>query len=241
MRELLLAGRRTVRELWMANDLDPAPILDEIVELAAEARVAVREVSRGKLEAEARTDAPQGVLAHAAELRPVELDDLAGPASGGRRPFLLVLDGVTDPQNLGALLRSAECAGVTGVVLPRHRAAHVTASVTKAAAGAVEHLPMALVGGTPSALVRLRELGVWSVGLDGAADRSIWELEVDLAGEAVAVVLGAEGRGLSRLTRQRCDALAAIPVAGRVESLNVATAGALVCFEVVRRRRAVAN
>ena len=167
MRELLLAGRRRVHEILLASDLDPAPVLDDIRELAAEGRVPVREVSRGRLEAQARTDAPQGVVAHAAELPEADLDDLARPRPGGRPPFLVALDGVTDPGNLGALLRSAEGAGATGIVLPKHRSVHVTPAAAKAAAGAIEHLPIALVGGLPAALARLRELGVWVVGLDG--------------------------------------------------------------------------
>jgi 23S rRNA (guanosine2251-2'-O)-methyltransferase len=236
VRELLLVGRRKVHEVWLASDLDPAPILDEIRELASEDRVPIREVSRSKLDAEARTDAPQGVLAHAADLHPVDLDGLTRPAAAGRpEPFLLALDGITDPGNLGALLRSAECAGVTGVILPRHRSAHVTAAVTKAAAGAVEHLQMALVSGIPTALTQLKDLGVWSVGLDAGADRTVWEL--DVATDPVVLVLGAEGKGLSRLVRERCDQLAGIPLAGRLESLNVATAGAIACYEVVRRRQ----
>jgi len=234
VRELLLARRRKVHEVWLADDLDPAPIIDDIVELAASARVPVREVGRRKLEHEARTDAPQGVLAKASPLAEAELDDIAKKRVGGRPPFLLALDGITDPGNLGALFRSAEGAGVTGVVLPRHRSAHVTPAVTKAAAGAVEHLPIALVSGLPAALLRLRDLGVWSVGLHGDADRSLFDLPV--ADQPVAVVLGAEGAGLGRLTRQRCDELVAIPQLGKLSSLNVAAAGALACFEVARRR-----
>ena len=114
----------------------------------------MQEVGRGKLEANARTDAPQGVLAFAAPLPEVELDDLLRPRSGKPAPFLLCCDGITDPGNLGALLRSAECAGVTGVVLPEHRAVHITPAVTKAAAGAIEHLPMTTVGGLPTAIRR---------------------------------------------------------------------------------------
>ena len=176
MRELLLGGRR-VRELWVATDLDEAGVVDEILELAREMRVPVREVSRSKMAAEARTDAPQGVLAKAAPLNDVELDELAQARSpSGAKPFLVVADGVTDPGNLGALLRSASCAGATGVVLPRHRAVHVTPTVAKAAAGAIEHLPMALVGGIPNALSRLHEMGVWVVGLDMVAERTLFEL-----------------------------------------------------------------
>ena len=175
MRELLLGGRR-VRELWVATDLDEADVVYEILELARELRVPVREVSRSKLAAEARTDSPQGVLAKAAPLHDVELDELATGRSPGAPPFLICADGVTDPGNLGALLRSASCAGATGVVLPRHRAVHVTPTVAKAAAGAIEHLPMALVGGIPNALAHLRELGVWVVGLDMVAEHTLFEL-----------------------------------------------------------------
>jgi 23S rRNA (guanosine2251-2'-O)-methyltransferase len=235
VRELLLGGRR-VRELWVATDLDEAGVVDEILELAREMRVPVREVSRNKLAAEARTDAPQGVLAKAAPLHDVELDELAQARSAsGAKPFLIVSDGVTDPGNLGALLRSASCAGATGVVLPRHRAVHVTPSVAKAAAGAIEHLPMALVGGIPNALSRLHELGVWVVGLDMVAERTLFELG-DVATEPIALVLGSEGHGLSRLTRQRCDLVVRIPLVGPLESLNVATAGALACYEITRHR-----
>ena len=233
VRELLLAGRRKVREILVSAEVDEADILDEIIELADEAHVPIKQIGRGRLDAMARTDAPQGIIARAAEIEPVELEDLAQPRDG-KPPFLLALDGVTDPGNLGALLRSAECAGVTGVVLPRHRAVHVTPAVTKAAAGAIEYLPIAVVGGMPTAVDRLRKLGVWSVGLDMTGPRTLWEVE-SLA-EPVALVLGAEGKGLGRLTRQRCDQVARIPITGRLASLNVSVAGALACFEVARAR-----
>ena len=187
-------------------------------------------MSGARLAAEARTDAPQGVLAHARPLPEADIDELAH----ADQPFLLALDGVTDPQNLGGLLRTAEGAGVTGAVLPRHRAVHVTPAVTKAAAGAVEHVPLALVGGLPAAISRVRASGVWVVGLDPGAGESLYDLPV--ADEAVLVGLGAEGRGLSRLVRERCDVLLGIPLRGRIPSLNVAAAGALALFEVSRRR-----
>ena len=235
MRELLVAGRRRTRELWVAADQDDVHLLQDIVDLATDERVPVREVSRKRLFAEARTDAPQGVLARAAPLQEVELDDLV-TSKGKTPPFLLALDGVTDPGNLGALLRSAECAGITGVILPRHRATHVTPTVTKAAAGAVEYLAMSVVGGLPSALLRLRDEGVHVVGLDAGGDHSLFDLSA--ADIPLCLVLGAEGRGLSRLVRQRCDELASIPLLGSLASLNVAAAGALACYEVARRRLA---
>jgi 23S rRNA (guanosine2251-2'-O)-methyltransferase len=234
--ELLLAGTRRTREVVFAAELDPAPILDDIIDLADELKVPIREVGRGKFDAMARTDAPQGVLAFAAPLPSVDLDELARPGADGAPPFLLALDGVTDPGNLGALLRSAECAGVTGVILPRHRAAHVGPTVTKSAAGAVERLRMTTVPGLPSALRRLRDLGVWSVGLEADASESLFDLAI--AESAVVLVLGAEGGGLSSLVRQRCDALVSIPLRGRLNSLNVSVAGALACYEVTRRREA---
>ena len=161
----------------------------------------------------------------------------APPALGSRHqgaPFLLALDGITDPGNFGAILRTAECAGVTGVVLPRHRSARITPTVAKAAAGAVEHLRFAVVPGMPSALRTLSSRDVWTVGLDAAGPRPLHELE--LSGEGVALVLGSEGRGLSRLVAQRCDVLASIPLRGTLGSLNVAAAAAVACFEISRRR-----
>jgi 23S rRNA (guanosine2251-2'-O)-methyltransferase len=232
VRELLLAHTRRVREVFVAADQDDVTLLQDIVDLALDAGVPVREVSRKRLFADARTEAPQGVIARAAPLPEAEIDDLVHAADVV--PFLLALDGVTDPGNLGALLRSAECAGVTGVVLPRHRATHVTPTVAKAAAGAVEHLPMTIVGGLPAALLQLRGQGVHVVGLDAGGDRSLFEF--DVADVPVCLVLGAEGRGLSRLVRQRCDEVVAIPLLGQLASLNVAAAGALACYEVARRR-----
>ena len=146
------------------------------------------------------------------------------------------VDGVTDPGNLGAIIRSCDGAGVTGVLLPRHRAVHVTPTVAKASAGAIEHVPLTLVPGLPAALTQLREHGIWIVGLDDGADRSLFDLG-DLASEPICLVLGAEGAGLARLTRQRCDAIVSIPMAGGVSSLNVSAAAALSTYEVTRVRR----
>ncbi|MEP6659278.1 MAG: 23S rRNA (guanosine(2251)-2'-O)-methyltransferase RlmB [Acidimicrobiales bacterium] len=237
VRETLLARRRKVHEIWLANDLDPAPIIDDIVELAHHQRVPVQEVARKRLDAEAHTDAPQGVLAKCAPIREHDLDDLAKRQKGKPLPFLVALDGVTDPGNLGAVLRSADGAGATGIVLAKHRAVHVTPTVAKTAAGAIEYLPMTIVSGIPAALMRLRELGVWIVGLDGDAPMSLFDLPA-IDDDPVCVVMGAEGTGLSRLVRQRCDVIVSIPMHGGVAALNVSAAAALACFEVARRRRA---
>jgi 23S rRNA (guanosine2251-2'-O)-methyltransferase len=239
VRELLAAGRRPVHGVWMAEDLDPSPILDDIERLAARRHAPVHMVSRRRIDAETRTDAPQGVLARAGALPVADLDELCRTRRG-KIPLLAVLDGVTDPHNLGSLLRSAECAGVTGVVLPRHRAVHVTPTVAKVAAGAIEHLPMAVVPGIPNALHRMAELGVATVGLDASTERSLYALAedggIDVHGP-VAVVVGAERKGLAPLTRRRCDVVVTIPQHGTIESLNVAAAGAVAFFELARVRR----
>ncbi len=234
VRELLMAGTRRTREVILAADLDHAPILDDIIDLADEAKVTLRELSRSKFESMTRTDGSQGGLATAQPLRATPRDDLLESDHDGTPPFLILLDGITDPGNLGGILRTAECAGVSGVILPRHRAAHVTPTVAKAAAGAVEHLRMAVVGGLPTAMKTLAGRGIWTVGLDAGGDRSLFDLPV--ADEPVALVLGAEGPGLSRLVRERCDTVASIPVLGVLGSLNVSNAAAVACYEITRRR-----
>lgn len=235
VRELLATGRRPVRRLWVADGQDPSPLLDEIESLAARRHVRVETVSRARLDAGARTEAPQGVLAQARPLQEVPLDELCRSRNGAE-PFLLVVAGVTDPRNLGALLRSAECAGVTGVVLPRHRTARVSPTAAKVAAGAIEHLDFALAGGIPAALAQLADLGVWTVGLAGESSRSLYDLPLGTG--PVAVVVGGEERGLAPLVRRRCDEVVAIPHHGRLPSLNAGVAGAVACFEIARQRLA---
>lgn len=233
MVELLRAGRRPVHELLIADDIDESFVMAEILDLAREDRVTVQRVQRRKLDGVAGTEAHQGVIATTTALVAVELDDLVAGGSGV--PFLLVLDGITDPGNLGAILRTADVAGVTGVVLPRHRAVRITPAAAKAAAGAIEHLPIALVGGIPAALGQLADAGVWTYGLDAHGTTSIFETNADFTAPT-ALVMGAEGSGLSRLVGERCDQLVTIPQAGHLDSLNVSNAAAIACFEVVRRR-----
>lgn len=239
--ELLAANRRRVIDVWLDSNAEPAPILDRITDLATRRRVALRRVTRVRLYAEARTEAPQGVLAHAEGLREAKLDDLLEARGGANEaaPFVLALDGVTDPRNLGALLRTADGAGVTGALVGQHRAVNITPTVTKAAAGAVEHVPMALVPGIPSALARATEKGLWVVGLDPDGDQSLFDLPV--ADQPILMVLGAEGKGLARLVRKRCDAVVRIPLTGALQALNVSAAGAIALFEVARRRAGTAN
>jgi len=230
--ELLTAGRRRARRVVISEAQESSELLDAIESAARDRRVPVAYVSRARLDREARTEGNQGVYALC---DPVPTSSLAELCAGdGTTPFLVVCDGVTDPRNLGALLRSAECAGVTGIVLPRHRSARLTPAVTKTASGAIERLDFAAVAGIPTALRDLFDVGVLSVGLAAESRRTIYDL--DLRDVPVAIVIGGEERGLSRLTRTRCDEVVAIPQHGEISSLNAGVAGAVACFEVARQR-----
>jgi len=230
VRELLRADRRDVKELLISVGRENSPAIEEIIELAREQRVRVREVGATQMEAVARSESPQGVIALASSIEPVEIEALLEDP----RAFIVVLDGVTDPGNLGAVMRTAEQAGATGFVLPKHRSARLTPSAMKAAAGAAEWLPIAQTSGVPSFLERAKRAGVWSVGLDADGDVDVNEIPV--ADAPIVIVLGAEGSGLSRLTRGRCDLIASIPTFGHLDSLNVSAAAAVACFAVARRR-----
>ncbi len=177
----------------------------------------------------ADTDAPQGVVARCRPIQPVTLDSLSSEDAA-----VLVLDHVEDPHNVGAAARSAVAAGVNGMVVSDRRAAPLSGTAFKAAAGALERLPVAIVGSIPEALSRLKDDGVWIVGLEAGGDQSLFDL--DLLTEPVAVVVGSEGSGLAELTRKRCDVLASIPMATNTESLNASVSAALACFEIMRVR-----
>lgn len=179
----------------------------------------------------AETAAPQGLVAECRPLLTVGLEAMVGPGAA-----VAVLDHVEDPQNLGAIARSAAASGMTGVVVSGRRAAPLSAAAFKAAAGALERLPVAVVGSIPESLSRLKDKGLWAVGLAASAPTPLFGL--DLLGEPVAVVIGAEGEGLSRLTEQRCDVLASIPMSDAAESLNASVSAALAFFEVRRVREA---
>jgi 23S rRNA (guanosine2251-2'-O)-methyltransferase len=231
VRELLLAGKRRVHEVVFVAELEPSPVLAEIRDLAEESRVPLYEINRSKFDSLAMTESPQGVISRAEPLPNLELEDLF---LTDKKPFILVMDGITDPRNLGAMLRTAECAGVTGILLPRHRSTRISPAVTKTAQGAIEHLPIASVSGIPKGLTLLKNHGVWTVGLDAVAETEIYGLEV--ADEPIALVLGSEGRGLGRLSRERCDLVATIPLFGMIDSLNVSAATAIACFEIAKQR-----
>ena len=228
--EALRAGR--VREIRVAGRADDR--LRDVLEVTSARRVPVRHVTPEALDADAQGAKHQGVVAEVTPLPPASLEDLARVKDGGDPPLIVVLDGVEDPQNVGAIIRSVDAAGGSGLVRQTRRAAPLAGAAAKASAGAVHHVPVADVVNIARALEELKQLGVWSVGLDADAETPYYGL--DLTG-SIALVVGAEGHGLRRLVRERCDFVAAIPMAGHVSSLNVSAATAIVLFEVVRQRR----
>ena len=191
----------------------------------------MRRVPGDQIDRRARTESPQGVVAFAAPVPQADLDDLfADPTA-----FLVALDGVTDPGNLGAVMRSAETAGATGIVVPTHRAVGLTPAVAKAAAGALEYLPVAFVS-RRARRARPREARRGVVRRASTATVTGRVFDLPFADEPLVLVLGAEGRGVSQLARKRCDVVASIPMHGRIESLNVSAAAAVACTEIARRR-----
>jgi len=219
-----LRGRRQVVELWASERaLDAEPWLRDGPRVQVKPE---RDLSQA-----AGTRDHQGVVAWAEPYRYADAWELAAE----QRPLLVCLDQVSDPRNLGAVCRSAEGAGATGVVVPAHGSATVTPAVGRASAGAVEHLPLAVVPNLARYLQEIKRDGLWIYGAAGDAAEALWDS--DLTG-GVVFVLGAEGRGLRPLVRRRCDVLVSIPLAGKVASLNVAAAAAVLLFEATRQRSA---
>jgi 23S rRNA (guanosine2251-2'-O)-methyltransferase len=231
--EALAAGRESLR-LLVSSTARPAPELRSITDAARRARLPVDRVPADQLTRIVGFDGHQGVALEVGERRWADLDAILAHARGANRdPFVLVLEHLQDPMNFGTLLRAAEAAGVDGVVFPERGAAPLSAAAVKASAGASEHLLLARLPTIGEAIHTLKEAGLRLVAADQDAPASAWE--TDLAGP-VAIVVGSEGSGLSGATRRRCDVLVHFPMVGHVASLNAATAGALLLFEVVRQR-----
>ena len=246
----LIFGRNAVKEALKAGrsidkilvQTEPDGSLREIVGLAKDARIIVHEVDRRKLDEAClpfghggKTANHQGIVAYTAGVEYCETADiLALAAERGEKPFVVVLDGVEDPHNLGSIIRSADCAGAHGVILGKHRSAPVTAAAVKASAGASEHMRIARVVNISAALEELKAAGLWIAGADMAGESMYKQ---DMTG-AFALVIGNEGEGLSRLVRERCDYLVSIPMKGHVDSLNAGVAAGILLFE---KRRQEAN
>ncbi len=230
--EALKSRERSFDYVAIAKDRTD-PRIRRIIDDCRESGVSVRFVRREEIDRETRTRTHQGVMAFTSRKKYSDLDDILANKRG-QHAFVLVLDGVEDPHNLGALMRSADGAGVDGVIIPERRAAGITGTVVKASAGASEHLSVARVVNIARSLEDLKERNVWVVGLDERGGQAYDELDYNMD---CAIVLGAEGKGLHDLVRKKCDLLVSIPMMGQVSSLNVSVAGGIVMYEVLRQRR----
>ena len=231
--EALRAGR-AIRRILLANGVNQSPAVETIFRLSRERGMTVERVERQEVERLSVTGKNQGVVALTGPKGYVGLKRLLEIGAERKETTLLaVLDGIQDPHNLGAILRTGEAAGVHGVVIPERRSASLSAGVARASAGAVEHMAVARMPNLTNVLARLSKQGVWAVGVDprGTADFT----EVDYR-QPTALVIGAEGKGLSRLIRENCDVLVRIPMRGRIASLNASVSAALVMYEAMRQR-----
>ncbi len=230
--EAMRAGRAIDKLFVSRGSNDPA--LGRIISKAKERDIAVVTVDRRKLDEMSVTGSHQGVIAVAAVTQYAGIDDIFALAEKrGEEPFVIVCDEISDVHNLGAIIRSAECAGAHGVIIPKRRSAGLTAVVDKTSAGAAEYLPVARVPNIPAALRELKELGLWVYGAAAEGSSGMWQ--TDLTGP-ICLVIGSEGEGLGRLVRECCDVLVSIPMRGQVSSLNASAAAAVLIYEVLRQR-----
>ncbi len=232
--EALRSGSPIEKVLFLAGV--QGKVISDIRTLAQRKGIEVSDLNRTEFRELASDATTQGVVAMIPARRFVDLDILlARTAGGNEKGFILILDEIEDPQNLGALIRTAECAGVHGVVIPKHHAATVTSTVVKASAGATEYMAIAEVTNIVNTLDELKEHGFWVVGLDGDAEKEYDAVDYT---SPVALVVGNEGRGIRRLVREHCDHLVRIPLYGKIQSLNASVAGAIAMYAVAVQRRA---
>jgi 23S rRNA (guanosine2251-2'-O)-methyltransferase len=231
--ESLRAGRE-IKRLIMVEDVELGAQLQEIVVLASEAGIEVEAVSRRELESQSQTKKSQGVIAVVPDPRYHEPEDLMRSAgTDGESALLVMLDGIQDPHNLGAIARTADAAGAHGLIIPERRAVGITPGAVRASAGALEHVKVSRVGNLNRTIENLKELGMMVIGLD--ADGDVEYTEADYVGP-VMIVVGSEGKGLSRLVRENCDQIVSIPMAGQLSSLNASVSAGIVLYEAFRQR-----
>ena len=231
--EALKAGR-PISKILLDKSLMAHGSADQIVRLAESRGVEIQYVDRQSMDRQSATGSYQGVIAVAAAKKYIGLQDLLAISEAKKEAALyLVLDGIEDPHNLGAILRTADATGVHGVVIRERRAVGITPAVTKASAGAVEYVPVAMVANIAQCIEALKKKGVWVIGIDMAGETNYSAVDFKLP---TAIVIGGEGKGLSDLVRKRCDLTASIPMRGKISSLNASVAAAVVMYEALRQR-----
>lgn len=228
-----LKAERTINKIWVAKG-DTEGSIKQIMAMARERKIVVQEVERSKLDMVSSTHAHQGVIAFVAMKDYVEVEDILRIAEEkGEAPFIIVLDEITDPNNLGSILRTADAVGAHGVIIPKRRAVGLTSAVAKASAGAVEYVPVARVTNIAQTIEYLKKQNVWVVGADSSGDKAFYEQDVK---GPVALVIGSEGQGIGKLIQEKCDFVVNIPMRGKISSLNAAVAGAVIMYEIMKQR-----
>jgi 23S rRNA (guanosine2251-2'-O)-methyltransferase len=236
--EALLANRRDIFSISI-SDRAKLPTQSRLKRLAGERKIPLNPIPKNRLDRLVGQANHQGVVAEVSSFPYCEIDEILTGESAESNPIILLLDCVQDPQNLGALIRSAEAVGVAGIVLPKNRAVNVTPAVVNASAGAVEHLRVALVTNLARTMASLKKEGFWIVGLEAQPEAQRYD-QVDL-NVPIGLVVGSEGRGLGRLIRERCDYLVKLPMRGHISSLNASIAGSVVLYEAWRQRNITAE
>ncbi|WP_286887332.1 23S rRNA (guanosine(2251)-2'-O)-methyltransferase RlmB [Aneurinibacillus sp. UBA3580] len=235
--EALRSGR-SINKIWIAEGSQKG-VTGQVMALAKEAGVTIQIVPRKKLDQAAAGESHQGILAYIAAYDYVEVDEiLARAETSGEPPFLVILDEIEDPHNLGSILRTADATGVHGVIIPKRRSAGLTSTVAKASAGAIEYVPVARVANLARTIEDLKERNIWVVGTDASGAEEFREARLDMG---IALVIGSEGKGMSRLIEKKCDFTVKLPMIGHVTSLNASVAGALLMYEVYRQRHPLAK
>lgn len=243
MDEFKVEGRNAVIELLKSDKVinkimilkgERQGSINEIIKLAKQRGLVISEVDKNKLDQLSETKHHQGVIAFISPIKYREIDDILNLAKErNEAPFVIIADEIEDPHNLGALIRTAEIAGCHGLIIPKRRAVAVTEIVAKVSCGATEHLPIARVNNINDAIDELKEEGLWIYGTDGSAKDLYYEQ--DMTGP-IAIIIGSEGRGMSKLTMKKCDFLVKIPMKGHITSLNASVSGGIVIFEAVKQR-----
>jgi 23S rRNA (guanosine2251-2'-O)-methyltransferase len=233
--EALRSGR-PLNKILISNDVERHSNIAEILHISKTRKIPVEWLSPEILRTKSSTRSPQGVIAYVSAREYLDIHDLiAISRSKGEEAFYVVLDGLEDPHNLGAILRTADAAGAHGVIIPQRRAVGLTAAVAKVSAGAVEYVPVAREVNLNNAIKTLKENNVWVIGIDQGGQKPFTEMDFRLP---TAIVIGSEGKGLSRLVKENCDAVASIPMKGKISSLNASVAAGIVMYEVRRQRGA---
>ncbi|MFH5186657.1 23S rRNA (guanosine(2251)-2'-O)-methyltransferase RlmB [Paenibacillus sp. TAB 01] len=230
--EALRSGR-TINKIWIAENAQKQ-LTQPIVAEAKQNGIIVQFADKRKLDQMVENVQHQGVVAQVAAYDYVEVEDiLARAQSRGEEPFILILDEIEDPHNLGSILRSADCTGVHGVIIPKRRSVGLTATVSKTSAGAVEYVPVARVTNLAQTIEQLKERGVWVAGTDVAASQPVFQTNLNMP---LAIVIGNENKGMGRLIKEKCDFLLKLPMFGQINSLNASVAASVLMYEVVRQR-----